>query len=166
MALLLKRTRRRFDDAADDRRMWSVATVFTRVALSAGFLSAVADRFGLWGPAGTANVSWGGFEPYLAYVAALAPYLPAPLLGVAGWGATLAELALGLTLLLGVALRWSAWLSVATLLVFGLSMFLFAGFEAPLSASVFSACAAALLLALSPAHGHAFTVDGLRRQGR
>ncbi len=32
---------------------------FLRLALGATFLTAVADRFGLWGPAGTANVAGG-----------------------------------------------------------------------------------------------------------
>ncbi len=36
-------------------------------ALAAGFLSAVADRFGLWGPTGTPGVAWGGFDPFLVY---------------------------------------------------------------------------------------------------
>jgi hypothetical protein len=33
------------------------ATVFLRLALGVAFLSAVADRFGLWGPAGAKNVA-------------------------------------------------------------------------------------------------------------
>ena len=36
----------------DRIRSTAVAAVFLRLALAAGFLSAVADRFGLWGPAG------------------------------------------------------------------------------------------------------------------
>jgi len=40
--------------------------------------------------------------------------------------------------------------SAATLVVFACSMFFFSGLEATLSASVFSAAAAALLLALCP----------------
>jgi hypothetical protein len=34
----------------------AVAAIFLRLALAAGFLSAVADRFGLWGPPGTPGV--------------------------------------------------------------------------------------------------------------
>ena len=49
------------------------------------------------------------------------------------------------TLLLSVALRWTALASAATLVVFAASMFFCSGFEAPLNASVFSAAAAALL---------------------
>lgn len=158
------------DEVADEvattavpSRAWPVATVFARLALAAGFLSAVADRFGLWGPPHTGNVAWGGFAAFTAYTHQLVPYLPDGLATVAAWAATVAELTLGLTLLAGVALRWSAWAATALQLVFGLSMALFLGWEAPLSASVFSACAAALLLALAPARAFAFSLDRLFR---
>jgi hypothetical protein len=36
-----------------------IVRLFARFALGASFLSAVADRFGLWGPHGAKNVSWG-----------------------------------------------------------------------------------------------------------
>ena len=38
---------------SDRIRSTAVAAIFLRFALAAGFLSAVADRFGLWGPPGT-----------------------------------------------------------------------------------------------------------------
>lgn len=133
-----------------DRWGWPTATVTARVALSAGFLSAVADRFGLWGAAGTGHVAWGDLDHYVAYVRTLAPYLPGAVPSIAGWAATLVELVLGITLLLGVLPRWSGLVGAGTLMVFGLSMFFFSGFETPLSASVFSASAAAALLALAP----------------
>ncbi|MEV0066240.1 MULTISPECIES: hypothetical protein [unclassified Amycolatopsis] len=142
-------------------RAWPVATVFARLALAAGFLSAVADRFGLWGALHTGNVAWGGFAAFTAYTHQLVPYLPDGLAGVAAWAATVAELTLGLTLLAGVAVRWSAWAATALQLVFALSMMVFLGWEAPLSASVFSACAAALLLALAPVRTFAFSLDRL-----
>jgi hypothetical protein len=37
----------------------SVAQLILRWALAVTILSAVADRFGLWGPSGTTNVAWG-----------------------------------------------------------------------------------------------------------
>lgn len=137
------------------------ATVFARAAVGAGFLSAVADRFGLWGPAGTNNVAWGTFDAFTEYVGVLAPYLPDALLAATAWAATLAELVLGIALLAGVALRWTAFASAATLFVFGVSMFLFSGFETPFSASVFSAVAASLLLAVAPDDGHILRLDRL-----
>ncbi|UGT57481.1 MauE/DoxX family redox-associated membrane protein [Nocardia asteroides] len=147
----------------DDRRgTWVAATLFTRAALGAGFLSAVADRFGLWGDPGTGNVAWGDFTSFTAYVGDLAPYLPDPLVEVTAWAATGVEIVLGLALVFGVLLRWTGIAGFATLVAFGGSMFFFSGFETPLNASVFSAAAAAALLALSPPSSHVLAVDRLR----
>ncbi|MFI9509263.1 hypothetical protein [Nocardia sp. NPDC052566] len=147
-------------DTARELRFASAATVFARLAVAAGFLSAVADRFGWWG--GTANVSWGNFDNFLVYLNKLAPYLSGPFVDVVGWVSTAAEIVLGLTLLFGIALRWSAWASTGLLLSFALSMFFFSGPEAPLSASVFSAAAASALLALAPAGAYVFSLDRVR----
>lgn len=126
------------------------AILFARLALATSFLSAVADRFGLWGPPGTPNVGWGNFESFTAYVHVLAPYLPGALVDIVAWGATVVEVVLAVGLLLGIATRWAAFASAATLLIFGVSMFVFAGFETPFSASVFTAAAAALLVGSAP----------------
>ncbi|MFC0541651.1 cupin domain-containing protein [Kutzneria chonburiensis] len=142
-------------------RVWSVATVFARLALAAGFLSAVADRFGIWGPPHTGAVGWGDFATYTAYTHTLSPYLPDMFQGAAAWAATAAETVLGLTLLAGILVRWSALAATALLLGFALSMGLFLGWEAPLSNSVPAAAAAALLLALAPVDRFAFSVDGM-----
>src|SRR5438270_13881861 len=47
-----------------------IVRLFARFALGASFLSAVADRFGLWGAYGAKNVSWliAGFKIRLASV--------------------------------------------------------------------------------------------------
>ena len=55
----------------------NVAQWFLRVALAAGFLSAVADRFGLWGSAGAPHVAWGSWQPFVEYVAQLNWFVPA-----------------------------------------------------------------------------------------
>ena len=147
--------------SSENKLLVYAATIFARVALGTAFLSAVADRFGLWGPVGTNNVFWGNFENYTDYVRVLAPYLPAVLLDPTAWAATAVEIVLGFALLLGVTVRWAAFASAATLIVFGGSMSFFSGFETPLSASVFSAAAAALLLALTPDGSHIFRLDRL-----
>jgi uncharacterized membrane protein YphA (DoxX/SURF4 family) len=139
----------------------TAATVFARLALAAGFLSAVADRFGLWGDAGTNQVGWGNFDAFTRYVQTLAPYLPTASVTATAWGVTVIEVLLGVTLLVGVKIRWAALGSAATLLVFAVSMFVFSGFETPLSASVFTAAAAALLLTLTPPASHTFSLDRL-----
>ena len=41
------------------KRLVGIAVLLLRVALAVAFLSAVADRLGLWGPAGTGGVEWG-----------------------------------------------------------------------------------------------------------
>jgi hypothetical protein len=51
--------------------------------------------------------------------------------------------------------------SAATLVVFAVSMFIFAGFETPLSASVFTAAGAALLLMLAPPGCYTASLDHL-----
>ncbi|WP_197518679.1 DoxX family protein [Mycobacterium sp. ACS1612] len=154
-------TRRDLTWMSKDTRIWSAATIFARAALAAAFLSALADRFGLWGQPGTNQVFWGDFETFTQYVHTLAPYLPARLVTAVACGATAVEILLSSALLLGVKLRWAALGSAATLVVFALSMFFFAGFETPLSASVFSAAAAALLLALAPPGSYAASLDHL-----
>ncbi|WP_280340219.1 MauE/DoxX family redox-associated membrane protein [Nocardia neocaledoniensis] len=146
----------------DQRGTWAAATLFTRAALGAGFLSAVADRFGVWGDPGTGNVAWGDFTSFTSYVGDLAPYLPDALVDVTAWAATGVEIVLGIALILGIVLRWTAIAGTVTLVAFGGSMFFFSGFEAPLNASVFSAAAAAALLALSPPSSHVLAVDRLR----
>jgi hypothetical protein len=65
-----------------------IGYLFARFALGACFLSAGADRFGLWGPYGAKNVSWGGFARFVEYTSAvmsLFPSLPLPSSFAASW---------------------------------------------------------------------------------
>jgi uncharacterized membrane protein YphA (DoxX/SURF4 family) len=135
-------------------------TVFLRYALGLGFLSAVADRFGLWGPFGQPNVGWGNFSRFLEYTQKLIWYLPARMIPAMGGIATVAELLFGLLLIVGWHTRVTARLSGILLLVFGVSMALGLGVEAPLTYSVFTAAGAAFLLA--NCEHFPFTVDELR----
>ena len=52
-------------------RMRGFSSLFLRLALGLSFLSAVADRFGLWGAFGQPNVSWGSFARFIAYTGKL-----------------------------------------------------------------------------------------------
>lgn len=129
-----------------------LAALLLRLALAAGYLSAVADRFGLWGPPGTPGVAWGRFEPFLDYTAVLLWYLPANLVSAAGWTATGLEVVLAVGLVVGVRLRLVAVASGLLLTAFAVSMTLALGPEPPLSYSVWPAAAASFLLAaLQPA---------------
>jgi hypothetical protein len=68
-----------------------IATLLLRIAIALALLSAVADRFGLWGPPGKQGVSWGDLAHFDAYVAKLNWFLPAAVIPAVGWAATVAE---------------------------------------------------------------------------
>lgn len=121
--------------------------VFLRLALGSAFLSAVADRFGLWGAYGQPNVAWGDFGRFVAYTEKLNWFAPSAFVPVLAWTATVAETVLGLALILGVFTRVAAFLSGLLLLLFALAMTFSLGVKAPLNFSVFSASAGAFLLA-------------------
>jgi len=124
-----------------------VTTLFLRFALGASFLSAVADRLGLWGPPGTPGVAWGAWEPFVAYAGTLNAWAPDVLVEPIAWIATAAEIVFGIGLIVGWKVRWMALGSGALLTSFALSMAVYDGIKAPLDFSVFSAAAGAFLLA-------------------
>jgi uncharacterized membrane protein YphA (DoxX/SURF4 family) len=74
--------------------------------------------------------------------------MPASTIPSLAWAATVAELAFGLALVLGIWLRWAALGSSILLLLFGTAMAISFGIKSPLDYSVFSASAGALVLAL------------------
>jgi uncharacterized membrane protein YphA (DoxX/SURF4 family) len=129
-----------------DRRLIAACWV-VRLALAASFLSAVADRLGLWGPPGATGVSWGSVPKYEEYVAQLNWFLPAGLVPVAGWAATACEVTLATGLLIGWRLRWVAFAAGILLTVFAVTMAVALGPKSPLDYSVPSAAGAAFLLA-------------------
>lgn len=118
--------------------------LYARIALSAAFLSGVASRFGLYGK----NVVWGNFANFMRYTAEVNSFMPAFTIPFLAWAATAAELFLGITLILGVWPRWVALGSALLLALFGVAMAISFGIRSPLDYSVFSASAAATLLAL------------------
>ena len=122
-------------------------TAFLRAALAAGFFSAVADRFGLWGAPGSQHAAWGNMAHFFRYVAILNPWFPAALIPTVGWLATFAEIALGLLLLIGFQTRWAARLSGLLLLAFAFGMTAGTNIKSAFDASVFAASAGAFLLA-------------------
>ena len=132
-----------------NKKLVDIATLSLRIALALAFLSAVADRFGLWGKPGRPGVSWGNMAQFNAYVANLNWFLPTAVIPLTGWAATAAETLLGVGLLIGWRLRWISLASALLLLCFGLTMLLALGPKAPLDYSVFTAsCAAFLLFAM------------------
>lgn len=136
-----------------------VAALCLRLALGLAFLSAVADRFGAWGPPGSAGVAWGDFGGFLDYTASLVPFLPPDGVAAVGSFVTLVEIGLGLALVLGIRVRETSAASAVLLLGFALGMVVGEGLKAPLDASVFTAAAAALLLYAHP--DSLWSLDGI-----
>lgn len=120
---------------------WS--PLYARVALGTTFLVEVADRFGLLGSAG----GWKTFANFTAYTAKVNSFMPPATIPFLAWAATAGETYFGVMLLLGWWPRSTAIGSAALLALFGTAMAVSFGFKSPLDYSVFSASAAALLLA-------------------
>ncbi|HJZ63408.1 MAG TPA: hypothetical protein VKD70_03755 [Candidatus Acidoferrum sp.] len=127
--------------------MKTFGSLLLRLALGFSFLSAVADRFGLWGAYGQPNVAWGSYARFLEYTAKLNWFMPTATIPALGAIVTLAESVFGILLVAGWKTRPVAWISGALLLIFAISMTLALGIKAPLNFSVFSAAGGAFLLA-------------------
>src|SRR5207245_11420744 len=95
-----------------------IVRLFALFALVASFLSAVADRFGLWGPHGAKNVSWGDFAHFVEYTDAVMSLFPSSLTVSFAWAATVAETLLGILLIAGFKIRMASALSGLLLLSF------------------------------------------------
>jgi putative oxidoreductase len=121
-----------------------LAVLYARVALGAAFLSAVADCFGLWGK----YSGWGNFANFTQYTAQVNSFMPAFIIPFLAWAATVAELSLGIALIIGIWPRWVAIGAATLLFLFGTAMAVSFRVKSPLDYSVFSASAGAFLLAL------------------
>src|ERR1700748_1925592 len=130
-----------------DAKFAGYSALLLRIGLGVGFLSAVADRLGLWGPFGQANVEWGNFSRFLEYTHTLNWYLPAGMILALGVIATGAGILFRPPLLVGWGPRPAALLSGLLLLTFGVSMTLALGIKAPLNFAVLTGIGGALLLA-------------------
>jgi len=127
--------------------VWAHATLYLRVALSAAFLTSVADRFGVWGSYGAANVAWGDMTHFITYAATFNPWFPKAVIPAVAWFVTSIETLLAAVLLLGFETRRAAQVSGWLLLAFAVGMTAGTGIKSALNASVFSASAGAFLLA-------------------
>ena len=135
-------------DKGNGSAMFSiVSSVFLRFALGFSFLSADADRFGLWGSFGKPHVAWGTFARFVAYTGQLNWFLPKATIPALAIFATCAEAIAAILLLLGWHTRIAAVLSGVLLLSFAITMTGALGIKAPLDSSVFSAAGGAFLLA-------------------
>lgn len=122
-------------------------SLFARIAIGMSFLSAVADRIGLWTPVlGHENIVWGNMDNFIAYTGVLVPWVPKLILPFLAWAVTFAEVVLGVLLIIGYRQRIVALLSGVLLLTFAFSMLFFSSLKAPLDYSVFTAAACSFLL--------------------
>lgn len=136
------------------------AQAFLRVAFSISLLSAVADRLGIWGPPGTANVSWGDWAHFLAYANTLNAYASPALGNVLAITATIAEVLFAVLLLIGYKTKLAAWGTFLLMLTFALTMTFSMGIQPPLSYSVWTCAGAAALL--GSINRYKWSIDDLR----
>ena len=146
------------------RQLRRLTSLYLRLALGVAFLSAVADRFGVWGPPGGPGVAWGDFTHFAQYTAKVNPWAPASLVALLAWTATVAEIVLGAALLAGCCTRAAGVGSGVLLSLFAVGMTIGTGVKSALDASVFSAAAGAFALALLGPDP--WSVDGLRASRR
>jgi len=130
-----------------DSKFAGYAALLLRIGLGVGFLSAVADRLGLWGAFGQPNVEWGNFSRFLEYTHTLNWYLPSGMILPLGIIATGAEILFGFLLLLGWHTRITALLSGLLLVIFGMAMTIALGIKAPLNFAVLTGIGGAFLIA-------------------
>ena len=122
-----------------------VIKLFLRLAIAFGFLSAVADRFGIWDK----EVSvWGNWDNFLSYTQLINPWIPDSLIPTVGTLATIAEITFAVFLIIGFKTELFAKLSGFLLLLFALSMTFSTGIKGAFDYSVFSASAGAFALSL------------------
>lgn len=133
-----------------------IIKLFLRLAIAMGFLSAVADRFGMW----NADVAvWGNWHNFLEYTQLINPWFPEAFIPTLAILATGAEIVFAICLLIGFKTELVAKLSGVLLLVFALSMTFSTGIKGALDFSVFSASAAAFAISVLP--GKYWELDAL-----
>lgn len=119
--------------------------IFLRFGVGFGFLSAVADRLGLW----PAEISaWGNWESFLSYTKTISPLIPEMLVPVVGIIVTGAEVLFGISLIIGLKTELMAKLSGYLMLIFALAITFSSGIKGAFDYSVFAASAGAFSLSI------------------
>jgi uncharacterized membrane protein YphA (DoxX/SURF4 family) len=85
------------------------AVLLARLAFGITLLSAVADRFGLWGPYGSPHVAWGDWAHFVHYCGVLNSYAPVVVIPALAWISTTLEIAFGVAFLIGFKLEYVAY---------------------------------------------------------
>ena len=100
-----------------------VATI-ARLLIGVAFFENVIDRLGFLGPPGASGVSWGDFQHFIAYTAQVNAFAPAAIVPALAVLATISEGTLGVTMLLGVRVRFASVGSALLLFIFATAMVL------------------------------------------
>lgn len=124
----------------------TIARLYLRLALGTGFFLLGLDRLGAWGPNGKPWVSWGDWKHFSAYAHEVMNFLPGQLAEVLAVIATIAEIAFGFLLLIGLFTRWAAIGAAILTAAFAIAMAISSGITSPINYSVFTVSAASLLL--------------------
>ena len=133
------------------KRYQDFAVLLLRLALSAGFISAVSSRLGLWG-----NYS-SGWENFLAYAEKVNSFVPKSCIPSIAITVTIAETLLALLLLIGYKTKFAAIGTSVLTLLFAFAMTYSFGLKDPLDYSVFVFSMAAFLL--STAEQYKWSLD-------
>lgn len=132
---------------------------YLRLAIGAGYLVFGLDRLGAWGRYGAKCVSWGDWQHFIVYAAQVMGFLPYRLAGILAVTATIAEIAFGAMLLVGLFMRLAAIGSGVLSLCFAVAMAISGGITSPMAASVFTVSAGSFLLAT--VDGYKWSIDNL-----
>jgi putative oxidoreductase len=127
-------------------KITDISTLLLRLALSLGFLSAVASRLSLWGKQSS------GWNNFLDFTAQVNSFLPKSFIPTVGVISTILETGLGILLLIGFKTTYAAFGAALLTLLFAFAMTYSFGIKEPLDYSVFAFSAGAFLLATLPYH--------------
>src|SRR5258708_35781932 len=110
------------------------------------FLCEVAGRFGIW----EENTSPASFKDFMEYTAKVNSFMPAFTIPFLAWAATIAETFLGITLILGIRLRFVALAAAGVLGVCWSAQAVSVGMRTPLHYYVVFSRRRALSCAICP----------------
>jgi uncharacterized membrane protein YphA (DoxX/SURF4 family) len=142
-----------------DAKRTTAFQIFLRIAISISFLSAVADRLGMWGDPGTHGVAWGNWKNFVAYSQAVNSFVGSQANHALAMIATILETLLAVLLLTGFKIRLAAIASGILLLCFALAMTYSFGIKQGLDYSVWTAAAASFVL--STFNSYRYSIDYL-----
>lgn len=134
----------------------ALCALYLRLALAVGFLSAVADRFGLLG---SKYVLWGDFQTFIEYTQEVNIYIPMAWVPILSLLSTIGEIVLAVLLALGVWTRYVAIAAGILLLLYAVAMSVSMELKQALNYSVYIASSAAFLLSCTGAGK--WSIDGI-----